>query len=518
MATPIPPLSAPPLTASSSQEAAMLDYALSSPPPAASLAAAPASAAASVLSSPSALWPSSLPSGSAADALRVLTDSFPSVGEELAWRTLCLHNGDMASASAALTTLADLVRAAEALQGAFVSAPEHAISSAITDHAGDLSAAYVFLSNSYVSSWDPGHTPARLLASCTLPSSPPAPEFTSSDPFLADAKVTWWMSLLNSKQARLPASSPSRDRWGPMAQSCCSARAVSPRFSHFVYCLGDWRLSPNAYADALASLRALPSYQRAAAHIVSHGLVSAALDILPILLDEGLIHPGAAAWLAVSTETNPPLRESLRHFFLAFPLKSASVWNNRNLFLHSFADARAASRVVVPGASNDGASLFWDESAANHPSETALVSPTVTRARSGSLAPYLIADPGRIVQAPKTPDVSLVDKNGKPLSGAALLAVEKKLAKTAAVTVGKAPPADWQAPVRPKAKAKAKGTAHSKGAVRLVRGASEIIAEETDAAIRSLADSRHAISAAMAALSTPPPAPADPRFVPLESP
>jgi len=489
----------------------MLAFALSSPPPMAPPAAAPASAAVSIVSSPSALWPSSLPSGSAADALRVLSDNFPSVGEELAWRTLHLHNGDMASASAALTTLADLVRAAEALQGAFVSAPEHAISSAITDHAGDLSATYVFLSNSYVSSWDPGHTPARLLASCTLQSSPPAPEFTSSDPFLADAEVTWWTSLLNSKQARLPASSLSRKCWGPMAQSCCSARAVSPRFSHFVYCLGDWRLSPNAYADALASLRALPSYQRAAAHIVSHGLVSAALDILPILLDEGLIHPGAAAWLAISSETNPPLRKSLRHFFLAFPLKSASVWNNRNVFLHSFADARAASRIAIPGASNDGGSLFWAESAANLPSDTALVSPSVARARSGSAAPYLIADPGRIVQAPKAPDAPLVDKRGLPLRSAVLKTQAKKTSAVVKKVVPVAPAA-WQDVARPKAKAK------GKGAAKIVRNASEIIAEETDAAIQSLVGSRHAITAAMAALSSPPPAPADPQFVHPDSP
>jgi len=486
----------------------MLAFALSSPPHLASLAAAPASAAASGVSSPSALWPSSLPSGSAASALQVLTDNFPSVGEELAWRTLRLHNGDLASASAALTTLADLVRAAEALQGAFVSAPEHAISSAVTDYAGDLSAAYVFLSNTYVSSWDPGHTPARLLASCTLPSSPPAPEFVSSDPFLLDAEVTWWTSLLNSKQARLPASSPSRENWALMAQNCCSARAVSPHFSHFVYCLGDWRLSPNAYADALASLRALPSYQRAAAHIISRGLVSAALDILLLLLDEGLIHPGAAAWLAISSETNPPLRESLRHLFLAFPLKSASVWNNRNLFLHSFADARTASRVLLPGASNDGGSMFRDESAANHPSETVLVSPTATRARSGSVAPYMIADPGRIVQAPKAPDAPLVDKNGKPLAGAVLRAAEKKLAS-----------AGWTASKKSAVAAKkADPMGKGKKPARRVRDATEIIAEETNAAIQSLAGSRHAIAAAMAALSTPPPAPADPRFVPLDSP
>jgi len=471
----------------------MLAYALSSPPPAAPLVVAAASTAASSVSSPSALWPSSLPTGSAADALWVLSENFPSVGEELAWCTLCLHNGDMASVSAALTTLADLVRAAEALQGTFVSAPKHAISSAVTDHTGDLSAAYVFLSNTYVSSWDPGHTPACLLASCTLPSSPPAPEFVSSDPFLLDAEVTWWTSLFNSKQARLPASSPSQDYWAPMARSCCSARAVSPRFSHFVYCLSDWPFSPNAYADALASLRALPSYQRAAAHIVSHGLVSAALDILPILLDEGLIHPGAAAWLAISSETNPPLRESLRHFFLAFLLKSASIWNNRNKFLHSFAVARAASRVVLPGASNDGGSLFWDKSAANHPSETALVSPTVTRARSGSIAPYSIDDPRRIVQDPKTSDAPPPRRSGRIPA-----------LKSARVPAG----ASRTSAVRGK----------GKGAVHVVRHASEIIADETDAAIQSLTDSRHAITAAMDALSTLPTAPTNPRFVHPESP
>ena len=494
----------------------MLAFALSSPRPVAPLAVAPTPATASDLSSPSALWPSSLPSGAAADDLLFLTECFPSVGEELAWRTLRLHNGIVASASAALTTLADLVRAAEALQDAFVSAPELAISSAVTDYAGDLSAAYVFLSNSYVSSWDPGHTPARLLASCTLPSSPPAPEFVSADPFLLDAEVTWWTSLFNSKQACLPASSPSRDCWAPMAQACCSARAVSPRFSHFVYCLGDWRLSPNAYADALASLRALPSYQRAAAHIVSHGLVSAALDILPILLDEGLILPGAAAWLAISCESNPPLRESLRHLFLAFPLKSASVWNNRNLFLNSFADARAASRVLLPGPSNDSGSLFWDDSAANHPSETAPVSPTATRPRSESVAPYSIADPGRIVQAPKS---SLVDRAARSLTGSALANAGRKQAtadRKATLAAKKA--ADLKAAADRPSAAKGKGKAQTKGAPHAIRHASEIIAEETDAAIRSLAGSRHAITAAMAALSTPPAAPANPRFVPHESP
>jgi len=457
-----------------------------------------------------------LPTGAAADALLFLTKCFPSIGEELAWRTLRLHDGILASASAALTTLADLVCAAEALQGAFVSAPEQAISSAITNYTGNLSAAYIFLSNTYVSSWDPGHTPARLLASCTLPSSPPAPEFVSTDPFLLDAEVTWWTSLFNSKQARLPASSPSHDCWAPMAQACCSARAVSPRFSHFVYCLGDWRLSPNAYADALASLRALPSYQRAAAHITSHGLVSAALSILPILLDEGLIHPGAAAWLAISSETNPPLRESLRHLFLAFPLKSASVWNNRNLFLNSFSDARTASRVMLPGPSNDGGSLFWDDSAANHPSETAMVSPTATRARSDSVAPYSIADPGRIVQAPKS---SLAGGVAQGLSGSALAAAERKQAhadRQAALAARKT--TDKKATTGKSSAAKGKGKAQTKGAPCSVRHASEIIAEETIAATHSLAGSRHAITAAMAALSTPPAAPTDPRFVPLDSP
>ena len=82
------------------------------------------------------------------------------------------------------------------------------------------------------------------------------------------------------------------------------------------------------------------------------------------------------------------------------------------------------------------------------------------------------------------------------------LASDKKLAKKKSAVAAK------------KTDPKGKG----KKPARIVRDASEIIAEETNAAIQSLAGSRHAIAAAMAALSTPPPAPADPWFVPPKSP
>ena len=142
--------------------------------------------------------------------------------------------------------------------------------------------------------------------------------------------------------------------------------------------------------------------------------------------------------------------------------------------------------------------------------------PPPPRARSGSVAPYTVADPGRIVQDPKPSGAPLVGKVGKALIGTALASAERKMAsadRKAALAEKKLAEKKTAVAAR---KTDAKGT--GKKTARIVRHASEIIAEETDTAIQSLAGSRHAITTAMAALSTPPPAPANPRFVPLESP
>ena len=174
------------------------------------------------------------------------------------------------------------------------------------------------------------------------------------------------------------------------------------------------------YDTALSALRALPSFHRIASWVISNNKIASALRILPILLEEGLINPGAAAWLAVAVESHPTLSTLIQPFFIAFPRRSASVWNSRNKFLHSFADVQKARQVLIPPSVDDDASMAWSASVHNDPPEsaipagTSLLSPEASlqfletrskgkgRARSvSSAAPYDVTDPARIVKVPK---------------------------------------------------------------------------------------------------------------------
>lgn len=79
-------------------------------------------------------------------ALESLACDFPGIGEEVTWQILCCHNSDLAAASAELSSLDTLARMAEVLHEAFPAAAQDDIVSVVSDHAGDITAAYVFLS------------------------------------------------------------------------------------------------------------------------------------------------------------------------------------------------------------------------------------------------------------------------------------------------------------------------------------------------------------------------------------
>ena len=205
-----------------------------------------------------------------------------------------------------------------------------------------------------------------------------------------------------------------------LAPLCSSSYAVSPRFAHYIQSLGVWLTASSEYDAALSALRALPTFHHVASWVISNNKIASALRILPILLEEGLINPGAAAWLAVAVESHPTLSALIQPFFIAFPHCSASVWNARNKFLHSFAEVQKARRVLIPPSVDDNASMAWSASVHNDPPEsavpagTSLLSPEASlqfldshskgkgRARStSSAAPYDVADPAHIVKAPK---------------------------------------------------------------------------------------------------------------------
>ena len=220
---------APPPFATDTQ---MLSYALSSP-----AAALPLHIDSSQLS-PMPSWPASQPMSQESAALEVLARDFPGIGEELVWRIYRCHNSDLAAASAELSSLDSLVRTAEVLHDAFPAASHNDIVSAVSDHSGDISAAYIFLAQRFLSSWDPEHTPARLLANATIPSSPPPADFLNTHSDYMEAEAEWWAALLKTKSACILQDPLLAEDWEPLAQLSSSHYAISPRFSNYVRCLG----------------------------------------------------------------------------------------------------------------------------------------------------------------------------------------------------------------------------------------------------------------------------------------
>ena len=431
----------------------MLSYALSDPPQSSQVDLALSQ------HGPLLSWPTSAPMSQESVALKTLARDFPGISEEITWRIYCRHNGDLAATSAELSSLDTLAQTAEVLHEAFPAAAQDDIVSAVSDHAGNISAAYVFLSQRFLSAWDPEHTPARLLTNATISSSPPPAEFVNPHSDYVEAEANWWSALITSKSVCIIQDPSLADDWEPLAQLSASHYDVSPHFAQYVYSLGVCMTSPSDYDTALSALRALPSFHRVASWVITNNKVTSALRILPILLEEGLINPGAAAWLAVAVESHPTLSSLLHPYFTSFPQRSASVWASRNKFLHSFADVQKARRVLIPPSVDNSASMVWTASLHNAPSEsaapagTSLASPQPSlqaletrskgkgRARSASITPYDVADPTRIVKNPKvsakTPVVPAPTKSKKVPSVSKRAVRESRSAKIVA-TAGKA--------------------------------------------------------------------------------
>ena len=470
----------------------MLNYALSSPAVASPLRIDPSQL------SPLPSWPASQPMLQESAAMEALACDFPGIGEELVWRIYRHHNMDLAATSAELSSLDSLARTAEVLHNAFPAASRDDIVSAVSDHSGDISAAYVFLAQRFLSSWDPEHTPACLLANATIPSSPPPADFVNPHSDYVVAEAEWWTALLKTKSVRVLQDPLLADDWEPLAQLGSSHYAISPRFSHYVRCLGVRLSAPSEYDTALSDLRGLPSFHRVASWVISNNKVSSALHILPVLLEEGLINPGAAAWLAVAVESHPTLSALLQPFFIAFPRRSASVWDARNKFLHLFADVQKARRVLIPPSNDGHDSMVWTASVHDNPPESAApvassaLSPEIslrhieTRSKGKGKAPsvsssnpYEIADPARIVKKPKAP------------------------AKAPAKKPKKSPPVSKRV-VRQSKAAKVIATARAASPLPTHAEVLEPESEEpTDTAVHTICHTRRAVLAAAASIEAP---------------
>jgi hypothetical protein len=260
------------------------------------------------------------------------------------WQVLQMKHGDAAAAAAHLSALCDLSRKVNVLQLAFPAAPSSDIAAALSMYDGDLSLSYASLGCRFMTTWDPSATPAQMLSTITLipdlvSSTAALGPFTDPDPAYAKAEHSWWASYIAAKQRRV-ASLPSCDsHWDPICSLATSNSAISPHFIGFIFDLSLRTKDPIRYASAVTSLRTLPSYDSIIARSIElhdDALVSA---ILPVLLEEGLINPSAAVWLATQTESSPS-HEHLSHFFTSFPARYHKLLTCRSLFLHHLRDSK----------------------------------------------------------------------------------------------------------------------------------------------------------------------------------
>jgi hypothetical protein len=269
------------------------------------------------------------------------------------WQVLQMKHGDPAAAAAHLSALHDLSRKADALQLAFPAAPDSDIAAALSMYDGNLSLSYASLNCHFISTWDPSATPARMLSTITLipdlaSSTAALGPFTDPDPAYAKAERSWWASYVAAKQCHV-ASLPSCDsHWDSICSLATSNSTISPHFIGFIFDLSLCTKAPSQYASAVASLCTLPSYDSIIAHSIELHDDAPVSAILPILLEEGLINPGAAVWLATQTEGSPS-HEHLSHFFTSFPARYHELLTRHSLFLHHLRDSRMDVSAAADG-------------------------------------------------------------------------------------------------------------------------------------------------------------------------
>ena len=323
-------------------------------------------------------WPSSAPTDHVSAALRALCSEFPTVGEELVWQIFRKTGNDIIKSSAELVTLRDMTRAAEVLHSAFPAVPPNDIAACIDECGGDLFTTYVHFNAIHKSAWDPSLTPARLLASSGLPLRPTgdeAPPFVATNPEETKAEQEWWDSLIDSKSIRAAGilNIPGIvDDWIPVVQRGYSCIQLTPRVRDLVWrlCLHD--SDPDSYSDALGELRVLPSFHHIASYAITNNRFSATVAILAILLEEGLINPGTAAWLALAGESHPNIRRHCKHLFSTFPSWYRDVWHAWNQALHTFRST-ALLRAPAPPAADLVTDTVWDGSVLAGPSDSASI-------------------------------------------------------------------------------------------------------------------------------------------------
>ena len=195
---------------------------------------------------------------------------------------------------------------ASTLQDAFPEANIDHIRGTLKASGRDISVTFLAMTKNHDCSWD--CVPKNPATQCCILANTMHIEGSSDEEDVMVASLTavtfmnnWWSTYLNTCAYQLGPDSPFCGSWHALCEMAANNHTVSPRFITYVEDLGLCNTNCPVFKAAIRALHDWPKSVTLSASL--SGLHSEASAILPILLEDGLISPSGALWLALNTNT-----------------------------------------------------------------------------------------------------------------------------------------------------------------------------------------------------------------------
>ena len=273
--------------------------------------------------------------------LDFLKASFPDLPEAYLSPALAQFQNDEAAVAAWLTSNKLDEYDLRFLLDAFPDAGPDVISSRLQKHRGSVSDAYSSLMDDFTSSVTiPSSNPAArgvlALQAAAADTESWVVNYSSRAEDLAAFERKWWSSFAASRLPRLGTESRFAHFWEPITKAALCSDPINNRTMALICHLGGKRADPSGYLSAITALRLLPSYRAVENAVASSGAEVIAPHILSIMLEDGFLSPGGAAWLATQFEDKPHRYQPLRSLFAGYRLKHGFVRQRLNASLLAY--------------------------------------------------------------------------------------------------------------------------------------------------------------------------------------
>lgn len=278
--------------------------------------------------------------------LSTLHSAFPAYDDEFLMAALEESGDDAAAALVWLGMFRDGSKIHAHMSAAFPDASSGLIHQLVVSTGGNPSAMWTDLSRKFRSTWSTSMS-ASLFARNTERHNILIDDAESdeSDIIVAsqglhDFEASWWQSYALSRRHRIPPAVFMEGPWSDIVTAGSITAPLPPRFCRYIANLGCRNSDKAAFSEAVAAISSLKHYDDVCVVLTSH--VTAAQAWLPVLLEDGVIAPEAALWLATAS---PKEHHSL---FLLFEHSHLSVCKDRRRMLKA-RSANPGSTDAVPG-------------------------------------------------------------------------------------------------------------------------------------------------------------------------